>query len=200
MSFYKITRALVVSTTLFFASHTSLHAQQSVTISEGTEVKIRLLETLSSNNAVVGQKFNLELEQDLQLNNQTVFPKGTKALGSVVSARKKGFMGKAGELNIKIDYLLFGDQRIALRSTTASEGKSKVGTTVALTVLFGPIGLLKRGKDIELETGTVFTAFIDQTVQVPMAFAAPQIMAPSDSAPRIVVPAQAPVAEADAKN
>jgi hypothetical protein len=167
MSFYKATRLLLAVAALMFSCSSNLYAQSVVTISEGTEVKVRLLDNLSSNNAVQGQKFNLELDQDLRLNNQVVIQRGAKVIGNVVSARKKGFMGKAGELNINIDYLLLGDQRIALRATNASEGKSKVGTTVALTVLFGPIGLLKRGKDIELNSGTTFTAFIDQTVQIP---------------------------------
>ena len=168
MSFYKFAQALVFSGVLFISCSSSLHAQAVVTVSEGTEVKMRLLENLSSNNAVIGQKFNLDLDQEVRLNSQVIIPRGTKALGTVVSARKKGFMGRAGELNIKIDYLLLGDQRVALRSTTASEGKSKVGTTVALTVLFGPIGLLKRGKDVEINSGTILSAFIDQTVQIPV--------------------------------
>jgi hypothetical protein len=167
MSFHKAAHVLLVIAALAFSCSSNLYAQSIVTVSEGTEVKVRLLDNLSSNNAVQGQKFNLELDQDLRLNNQVVIQRGAKVIGNVVSARKKGFMGKAGELNINIDYLLLGDQRIALRATNASEGKSKVGTTVALTVLFGPIGLLKRGKDIELNSGTTFTAFIDQTVQIP---------------------------------
>lgn len=173
----KVTKALVISTSIFFACYSNAYAQSTVTVSEGTEVKVRLLENLTSNNAVQGQKFNLELDQDLLLNSQVIIPRGTKSLGTVVSAHKKGFMGKAGELNISINYLLLGDQRISLRSTTASEGKSKVGTTVALTILFGPIGLLKRGKDIEINSGAVFTAYVDQSVQIPMAAAA-MVVAP----------------------
>jgi hypothetical protein len=167
MSPFKTTRTLFVASALFFSFCSNLYAQSIVTISEGTEVRVRLLENLTSNNAVQGQKFNLELDQDLRQNNQVVIPHGTKVIGTVASAHKKGFMGKAGELNINIDYLLLGDQRIALRATNANQGKSKVGTTVALTVLFGPIGLLKRGKDIELNAGTTFTAFIDQSFQTP---------------------------------
>jgi hypothetical protein len=167
MSFQKAVQRFAVTVALLFLFHSNSYAESIVTVSEGTEVKVRLLENLSSNNAVQGQKFNLELDQDLRVNNQVVIQRGARVVGNVVSARKKGFMGKAGELNINIDYLLLGDQRIALRATNASEGKSKVGTTVALTVLFGPIGLLKRGKDIELNSGTTFTAFIDQTVQIP---------------------------------
>jgi hypothetical protein len=75
-------------------------------------------------------------------------------------------MGKAGELNIILDHVTVGDDRIRLRANKAAEGQSKVGTTVALTVLFGPVGLLKRGHDIDIKPGTPITAYVDQAADV----------------------------------
>jgi hypothetical protein len=53
-----------------------------------------------------------------------------------------------------------------LRASQGREGENKVGTTVALTILFGPIGLLKRGHDVEVLPGVVLPAVIDQTTIV----------------------------------
>jgi hypothetical protein len=36
-----------------------------------------------------------------------------------------------------------------LRGTKGREGESTTGATVALTVIFGPIGLIKHGKNVE---------------------------------------------------
>ena len=83
-----------------------------------------------------------------------------------MSAKKKGYMGKGGELNVMLDYMLVNDQRIRLRSAAAREGNDKMGATVALTVLSGPLGLLKRGHDVEMNPGNVITAFVDQTTEV----------------------------------
>jgi hypothetical protein len=33
---------------------------------------------------------------------------------------------------------------------------------VALTVLFGPIGLIKHGKNVDIPPGTPLTAYVDQ--------------------------------------
>ncbi len=52
------------------------------------------------------------------------------------------------------------------RFTLRVDGDVKVGTTVALTILFGPIGLLKRGHDIDIKPGTPITAFVDQPTDV----------------------------------
>ena len=137
-----------------------------VKIAEGTEVRLRMLDALSSATAVQGQRFNLELDDDIRVDGVVVIARGSKALGTVVSARKRGFMGKGGELNIMIDYLIVNDERVRLRASSGREGDDKVGATVALTVLFGPLGLLKRGKNIEINPGLVIPAYVDQTAEI----------------------------------
>ena len=47
-----------------------------------------------------------------------------------------------------------------LRGTKARQGDDKVGTAVALTVLFGPVGLQKHGKNSEMSEGTPLTGFV----------------------------------------
>jgi len=73
-------------------------------------------------------------------------------------------MGKAGELNVQLLYLIVGDTHVRLRGTKGREGENKTGATVALTVIFGPVGLLKHGKNVEIPAGTPLTAYIDQDI------------------------------------
>lgn len=150
---------------LLAMSSNPLYAKE-VKIPEGTNVTLQVLEKLTSATATEGQRFDLVLDDDIRVDGEVVVSRGAKAVGTVITARKKGFMGKAGELNIQINYVLFHDQRIPLRASQGREGQSKVGTTVALTVLFGPIGLLKRGHDIEVNPGVVLPAVVDQTTIV----------------------------------
>ncbi len=149
-----------------FAFTTFASVAGPVTIPEGTEVKLRMLESLTSATATEGQRFTLELDDDIRINGTVVVPRGAKAVGTVMKAKKKGFMGKGGELNITLDYITVGDDRIRLRAAQGKEGQDKVGTTVVLTVLFGPLGLLKRGHDVEVNSGMVMTAFVDQTIKL----------------------------------
>jgi hypothetical protein len=141
-------------------------AAEPVKLIEGTEVKLRFIEPLTSATAVAGQRFNLELDQDIIVNGNVIARAGAKAVGTVVSAHKRRRMGKAGELNVLIDYLLVGEQRVRLRASSGQEGKGRVGSTVALTVLFGPLGLLKRGKDVEINPGTPISAYVDATAVI----------------------------------
>src|SRR5947209_2708507 len=51
--------------------------------------------------------------------------------------RRPHSRGKAGELNIRLEYLKAVDTRIRPRGTKGKEGQGKVGAAVALTVFFG---------------------------------------------------------------
>jgi hypothetical protein len=76
-------------------------------------------------------------------------------------------MGKAGELNIRLDYLKTGDDKIRLRGTKGKEGESGVTGTVVLTVLFGPIGLIKHGKNVEIKQDQALHAFVADDISLP---------------------------------
>ena len=172
----------------------AVRAGEPAKLAEGTEVRLKFLDSLSSGTAVQGQRFNLEVVDDVVVNGMIVVPHGAKAVGNVVSAKKRGRMGKAGELNVLLDYMLVGDQRVRLRASSGQEGEGRVGSTVALTVLFGPVGLLKRGKDVEINAGTPITALVDQTTVLEGVFL-PDV-APAAIEATVAAPAAAPAVEA----
>jgi len=136
-------------------------------LKEGTDVKLKFAQDLSSKTAADDDPVNLVLDEDLKVGDVTVCKAGAKALGTVTHAKKAGMMGKGGELNLRLEYLLVGDTRMRLRGTKGKEGEGKVGAAVALTVLFGPIGLIKHGKNVEVKQGTPLLAYVDQDFTVP---------------------------------
>jgi hypothetical protein len=103
------------------------------------------------------------------VNSVVVAKAGDKAVGEVSHAKRAGMMGKGGELNIRLDYLKVGDTRVMLRGTKDKTGDDKTGTTVALTVLFGPIGLIKHGKEIDIKEGTPLKVFVASDTALPPA-------------------------------
>jgi hypothetical protein len=82
----------------------------------------------------------------------------------VTRAEKSGMMGKAGELNMRLNYMKVGDTKIHVRGTKGKEGESGTTGAVVLTVLFGPIGLIKHGKNVEIKQGQSFHAFVSDDV------------------------------------
>jgi hypothetical protein len=138
-------------------------------LKEGTDVKLKFAQDLSSKTATDDDPVNLVLDEDLKVGDVTVAKAGSKAVGTVTHAKKAGMMGKGGELNMRLEYILVGDTRMRLRGTKGKEGEGKVGAAVALTVLFGPIGLIKHGKNVEVKQGTPLLAYVDQDFTLPPA-------------------------------
>ncbi len=136
-------------------------------LKEGTDVKLKFAQDLSSKTANDDDPVNLVLDEDLKVGDVTVCKAGAKAVGTVTHAKKAGMMGKGGELNMRLEYILVNDTRMRLRGTKGKEGEGKVGAAVALTVLFGPIGLIKHGKNVEVKQGTPLLAYVDQDFTIP---------------------------------
>ena len=121
---------------------------------------------LSSGKNTEGDKFSISLDDQVKLPDGTIIPAGYSGRGEVTDAKKKGMMGQAGELNVRLDYIRVGEGRIRLRASKGGEGKGAMGATIALTVLFGPLGLLKHGHDIEIKPGQTITAYVDQDAEI----------------------------------
>lgn len=144
-----------------------------VKLAEGTEIKVTFDQTISSATNVQGDTFTISLADPINLGNGVVIPAGFKGRGEVSAAEKRGMMGRGGELNVRLEYIRIGETRVPLRGNRASEGANSTGSTIALTVLFGPLGLLKRGKDITINSGQTITAFVDGDVMIETPVAAP---------------------------
>lgn len=129
---------------------------------EGSDVQLKFAQDLSSKTATEGDPVNLVLDKDLMLGDVVIAKAGAKAVGTVTHSKKAGMLGHAGELNMRLEYLLVGDGRLKLRGSKGKEGEGKEGTAVALTVLFGPIGLIKHGKNVEIKSGTPLAAYTDE--------------------------------------
>jgi hypothetical protein len=136
---------------------------------DSTQVPLKFATEVNSKSAHEGDPVEFLLDEDLKVGDTVVIPKGAHAVATVSAAKKAGMMGKPGELNVQLQYLVAGNNHIHLRGTKGREGDSKTGATVALTVLFGPIGLIKHGKDVDIPVGTPLNAYVDQDIWLPPA-------------------------------
>lgn len=147
-------------------------ATQVLKIPEGTDMQIRIDEKLSSATAQEDDRFTITLAEPVTIDGVTI-PAGFKGRGVVQSAQKRRMMGQAGHLDIALDYIKIGDVKVRLRANKGKEGQGHMGSTVALTILFGPLGLLKHGDDVVITEGTVITGYVDDDAEIPLPVAAP---------------------------
>ena len=149
------------------AQTTSESQAREVTISDGTEFTVETTDEISSKTATEGDPLSFKVADDLKVNGQTVIAAGTLVKGTVSQAKKAGMMGKGGQLAIRIESTTTVDgQKIKLRSSKGREGDDKTGTTVALVVLFGPLGFLKHGKNAKIKAGTKIQVFTDEEKKI----------------------------------
>jgi glucose/arabinose dehydrogenase len=151
------------------APPTDQPAAPKLILKDGTDVQLKFAQDLTSKTAAEGDPVSLVLDQDLKVGDVVVVKAGAKAVGTITHSKKAGMMGKAGELNMRLEYLIAGDNRVKLRGSKGKEGEGKEGATVALTVLFGPIGLIKHGKNVEIKDGTPLLAYLDENYPIPAA-------------------------------
>lgn len=169
MTQWKMSRLLLAAAASLLAGS----AAASVKIPEGTEMVVRLNDDLSSGDNSEGDQFSITLQQPVRLSDGTVLQAGYRGRGEIVKAKKKGFAGQAGELGIRVDYMRIGDTRVRLRANKGEQGQGAMGATVALTVLFGPLGLLKHGHDVEMKAGQTFTTYVDADAELDTPLAPP---------------------------
>lgn len=155
------------------------------TLFDGTPVKLRLGQSISSADAKVGQEVPFEVLEEVKIDGIVVLPKGATAVANVTEAEHKKSMGRAGKLNIAITYARLADnEKVALRAVKEAKGGGHVGAMtgaiVATSIVFfpaAPLFLFIHGKDITIPQGTEITAFVDGDMHLNMAsFAAPNQM------------------------
>lgn len=134
---------------------------------ETTQVPLKFAADVNSKTAHVGDPIDFVLDEDMKVGDVVVVTKGAHALATVTEAKKAGMMGRPGDLSVQLQYLIAGGSHVRLRGTQGREGESKTGATVALTVLFGPVGLIKHGKNVDIPAGTPLQAFVDQDIWLP---------------------------------
>lgn len=132
-----------------------------IVLPEGTPVNVSVAQDVSSKDAKPNDPVNFTVDEDVVVDGQVVIRKGTQAVGSVVNAEKKGYMGKSGKLAIQVEFTQTVDQqRIKLRAAKGSEGKDKSASTAALSLIISSFFLFKKGGEAKISAGTPVTVFV----------------------------------------
>ncbi len=138
-------------------------------LEDGTPIKLRLSQTVSSADAQVNDRVEFEVLEDVSIDGVLVIPKGATALGTVTEAVPKKRMARGGKLEIVMDSVRLVDgEKAALRAVKEGKGGGHTGGMtvgiVAAAVIFwpaAPLFLLMHGKDITFPKGTDVPTFVN---------------------------------------
>jgi hypothetical protein len=123
---------------------------------------------MSSQDAKLEEKVDFEVIEDVKVGETVVVQHGGMAIATVTEAKPKGRMGKAGKLNMNIDYVqLVSGEKVPLRAVKGGKGgnhtAAMTGAIVATSIIFfpaAPFFLFMHGKDITIPKGTEITAYV----------------------------------------
>ena len=134
-----------------------------------TEILLRTLSELSSKKSRVGDRFDLEVADDIKLGGRTVIPVGTRAVGEVTKVVKKGMFGKSGKLETRVLYVKVGDKQLRVKGDKGDRGKGGTAATVASLVFIWPAAFFVTGKSAVLPPGTQTMTYLES--DLPIVFA-----------------------------
>ena len=170
----------------------------SAVLRTGTEVPLKLSEELTTKGKKlkVGQRFHMEVAENVVVQDQVVIPAGSPAMGEITEVKNKGMWGKSGHLNARVMYVTVNGRQIRLSG--AFDDKGVTGTAgVVGAIAFVPVaGFFMTGTSAKVPMGTAVKSFVDEDVPLTMAATGPAplaVGAPVVQPAVQTVPSQAPV-------
>jgi hypothetical protein len=138
-------------------------------IPDGTPVKLRLAESVSSAHARVGDILDFVVVRDVSVGGFTIIQAGTVARGSITGVKGRHFLGIGGKVSLKLDSVeLSNGDRVGLHATKEVKGGSRtklmVGAMIVTSLIFlpaTPVFLLTPGHTSTVLKSTEVTARID---------------------------------------
>jgi hypothetical protein len=103
-------------------------AQKRVTVLAGTQVLVRMVDSVDSGKQQVGYRFTATLETNLQAGDVVVARRGTTLYGRLANAKSAGRMSGAGELTLELTEIVINGTAYPLLTSTyevRSQGKGK---------------------------------------------------------------------------
>lgn len=163
-------------------------------LEDGTPVKLRISQTVSSADAHLNDRVEFEVLEDIKASDVLIIPKGGIAWGTVTEAQPKRRMARGGKLEIVMDSVRLVDgEKAALRATKEVKGGGHTGAMTAGIVVTGllfwpaaPFFLFMHGKDISIPKGTELPTFVNGNFTVDLSKfqqTAPSVPATTTSAP-----------------
>lgn len=142
---------------------------KSIKVMRDTEIKLRMAQSLSSKHAVIGERVELAVAEDLAVDGWVVVPKGTRVLGTVKVGKKQEKWDNSHDLLVEIDYIAFSGKHIKLGGRRAGSGKINKGAVVASTAALGLSGLLLAmdARTAQIPEGTMVDAWVDEDIELP---------------------------------
>jgi len=151
-------------------------APESEVLKEGTPVLLQTQEKMVSGLTPENAPVRYKVARDVTDSDALLLVEyGSFAQGRVTRSRRRGMLGKAGQLEFTVDTVAAVDgTTVPLRSSQQMAGKDNKGAVIASALLLTVFAIFVNGKDVELPAGTEVMAYVDHDTEVARPTRAPQ--------------------------
>ena len=154
---------------LFVIGFEFVQAQNfALVIPSGTPVIIKLDQEVNSKTTTPGMVIKASVANDVIINGKVVIKAGAQCDVTVVNSRKAGIVGSPGSVTISVNSVkaIDGANIPLINASKSEEGKSEVATAVIITILCCILGLLMKGKEGVIPSGTQITGYTVTQVDI----------------------------------
>lgn len=132
----------------------------------GTNVRLRQLSALSSQTSRVGDRFDLEVAEDVMLGGIVIIPRGSPGSGEVTRVRHKGMWGRSGRLETRVLSVRANGSLIPIRGTIAERGETGTAGVVASILVVPVAGFFVTGTSAVLPVGTGYAGATESDLPI----------------------------------
>ena len=155
-------------------------ASHTVTLKQGTEVRLKLGQRLSAKTSTIKAPVELVLDEDLKAGEIVVANKGARVIGRVTEGKKDCLNGPCGwrdkrqpgkQLSIRLEYVVTPYGKVELHGEEHVKTHRNTSAIVASTAAFGLAGLIiswdATAKTV-LEENTLLVATVASDFDLPL--------------------------------
>ena len=160
-------------------------APATTTVPAGTQLVVRISETIDTKRHGAGHRFRGQLEGALVVNGETVAPRGTFVYGTIAAASQAGNVAGSSNLSLEFTAIMLEDQLFpiatsSVQAQTAGEGGRTLGRSARAAAIGGLIdgrsgartgakigagvSILTSGASINVPSGTI----LETTLRPPL--------------------------------
>lgn len=141
---------------------------QAVVLKQGTNIPVKLAQNINANMSSAGETVHFMVTEDILVNGVTVIKTGEFVKGKVFQAETRKSMGKGGKLTLMPKSLTTSNGQFVKfdNDPLSSEGRKRTGATVAHVVMWGPLGLLAKGRAAFMMRDTEFDLTVDTDIDL----------------------------------
>ena len=170
------------------ATDTLPAAPTTLRLAANTQVRIALVEEVSSKSRAPGDHFSIRLAAPIVVDGRIVAPAGATGQGEVIDAEKGGGGGKPGKLVLAARYIEINGAHIKLKALRLGAGGDSEFTQMEVAAQFiGPAVMFMNGQEVDYPAGTRALAKVSEDISLTDGGPAPALaaaaVAPSSTQP-----------------